>query len=263
MATAVRNRHAAQLHVNDIPQTDFLQINTRLAPVRRRQSTPSAQLRARSPRRRRTLRRSRPGHPHLPGPAARRARPAALLPLHPRQPPRRCLARTRPLPGAAPHHRRGRLGGACEFWAFSDLPMPERVAPYAARVLRRLGFRVRLRTGTHDEDERLPARTREAIGVIPSNWYADFPSPSTFFDTFLSCRPASAGGLFCDPTLDRWTRQARVLEATNPAVPTPPGRRSTAAPSTKPPGRRSSTPVPSISSQPASTTTSTTPSGDS
>ena len=95
--------------------------------------------------------------------------------------------------------------------------MPERVAPYAARVLRRLGFRVRLRTGTHDEDERLPARTREAIGVIPSNWYADFPSPSTFFDTFLSCRPASAGGLFCDPTLDRWTRQARVLEATNPS----------------------------------------------
>jgi peptide/nickel transport system substrate-binding protein len=107
-------------------------------------------------------------------------------------------------------------GARVTMWIFTDVPLPDGVARHAAHVLRQLGMRVRVRTGTHADYARLPRAERDAVGLVPVGWYADFPSPATFFDTFFTCRSATTGGWFCDPTLERWMRHARALEATDP-----------------------------------------------
>jgi hypothetical protein len=74
---------------------------------------------------------------------------------------------------------------------------------------------VTIRSGGHADHARLSRRRFAAIDVIPSSWYADYPSPSSFVNTFLSCRSATAGGFWCDPGLDRLLRRAHALEATD------------------------------------------------
>jgi YVTN family beta-propeller protein len=217
LATEIANRHAAQLHINDVPQTDFLQLNPRGTPFRdvrvrrafnlaldRReiveryggpdQATPTCQVLPHGVRARRDY-----------CPYTRDPRPDGVW----RGPD---LRRARRLVAAS-----GTAGARVTIWSFSDGLGPDGIDRRATDVLRALGFRVRLRSGTHHDYERLPERERDAIDVIPSSWYADFPSPSTFFDTFLACRSATAGGFYCDPTLDRMMRRARAIEATDPA----------------------------------------------
>jgi ABC-type transport system substrate-binding protein len=102
-------------------------------------------------------------------------------------------------------------------WRFTDLPMPSRVVGELKAALRRLGYRPRVRAGSHAAYARLPRAELAAIDVIPASWLADFPSPATFFDTFLACRSVTAGGFSCDPGLDALLRRARRREAVDPA----------------------------------------------
>jgi peptide/nickel transport system substrate-binding protein len=50
------------------------------------------------------------------------------------------------------------------------------------------------------------------------SWWADIPSPSQWTQ-LLSCDALDNGPpRFCDPTVDRWTRRAQLLQRSNPAA---------------------------------------------
>jgi peptide/nickel transport system substrate-binding protein len=111
----------------------------------------------------------------------------------------------------------GVRGAHIELWAFrDDASIPPTVISYIASVLRRLGFRVHLGWTTHAGFDRLPPSVRRRIQLLPNAWYADFPTPSDFFDLYIACNGAYNGGRFCDPDLDRSMQRAGALEVTDP-----------------------------------------------
>ena len=71
---------------------------------------------------------------------------------------------------------------------------------------------------------RLPdSRKRAQIGWF--TWLQDFPAPSSFIDSLLSCRafvPASKFNLnmseFCNANIDRQIKRAYLLQTSNPAA---------------------------------------------
>ena len=204
MATEIANRHAGQLHLIDVPDTDFLQLNQRGAPfrdVRVRRAFNLAIDRREAVRLYGGPRGARPTCQVLPR-GVRARRDYCPYP-HDERRARRLVAAS------------GMAGARVVIWQFSDVALADGVVRHAMRTLTRLGFRVTIRSGTHADYARLSRRRLAAIDVIPSSWYADYPSPSSFFDTFLSCRSATAGGLWCDPGLDRLVRRAHALEATD------------------------------------------------
>jgi peptide/nickel transport system substrate-binding protein len=123
------------------------------------------------------------------------------------------LAKARQLVAAS-----GTKGQRVTLW-FPDIPAGRRNGVYFVSVLNRLGFRTRLRLLPHNGAETwLP--TRQA-GV--SGWGVDYPSPGNLFAQF-SCSsyhadPRANFNLagFCNPRIDKLTRQARALETTDPA----------------------------------------------
>jgi peptide/nickel transport system substrate-binding protein len=204
MAAEIGNRHTGQLHLIDVPLTDFLQLNPRGAPfgsVGVRRAFNLALDRRQVMRLYGGPRQVRPTCQVLPR-GVRGRRDYCPYPYD-EQRARRLVASS------------GAAGAHVVVWRFTDVPLPYGVVRYAARVLARLGFRVTLRSGSHADYGRLSRRQFAAIDVIPSDWYADYPSPSSFFDTFLTCRSATAGGFWCDPALDRLVRRAQALEATD------------------------------------------------
>jgi peptide/nickel transport system substrate-binding protein len=80
---------------------------------------------------------------------------------------------------------------------------------YAASVLRRLGYRVRIHLVPHDHID----APLETIQVIPSAWGGD--TPNGMLSTWFSCDGPSVHGWFCDPVIDRWLRSARALNSTD------------------------------------------------
>ena len=204
MATEIANRHAGQLHLIDIPQTDFLQLNPRGAPFRDVRVRRALNL---AVDRREVVR--------LYG-GPRGARPTCqVLPRGVRARRDYC-----PYPHDEPRALRlvaasGMAGARVVVWQFSDVPLADGVVRHAVHALTRLGFRVTLRSGSHTDYARLSRQQLAAIDVIAASWYADYPSPSSFFDTFLSCGSATAGGFWCDPGLDRLVRRAHALEASD------------------------------------------------
>jgi peptide/nickel transport system substrate-binding protein len=78
-------------------------------------------------------------------------------------------------------------------------------------VLRRLGFRTRVRIVSHASPAPL---TESPIQLIPAGWLDT--TPYNFLGPWFSCNGAANAGFFCDPALDRTIRLARSLEATNP-----------------------------------------------
>lgn len=99
-----------------------------------------------------------------------------------------------------------------------SLPGPG-VAPYVASVLRRLGYRVRLRAieGFSEYFDTIDDPRRMGDAAI-SGWVADYAAPYGFVNRQFSCdvrrAPNYAG--FCDPRVDRKTQRALELQATDP-----------------------------------------------
>jgi hypothetical protein len=75
---------------------------------------------------------------------------------------------------------------------------------------------------SHSDYNRLSAAEQASLQVFPFNWYSDFPSPATFFQTLLPCRPqpvrsasrrARIVGGTCKEVLNGRTQQALQQEA--------------------------------------------------
>ena len=119
---------------------------------------------------------------------------------------------------------------------------PPRFAPvlrYAGEVLKRLGYRVRIREFPDvDRYYRYVEDTRNRAQLGFAFWGADFLSPSGFFESFRCDRPASAGvnfSRFCNHAVDagfdaahaahgteanaRWAALDRRVAAASPAIP--------------------------------------------
>jgi ABC-type oligopeptide transport system substrate-binding subunit len=57
---------------------------------------------------------------------------------------------------------------------------------------------------------RLPAKAQGSFDVFPLGWYADFPSPATFFQTLLPC---FVRGRVCEQALDHQIDRTLLEEA--------------------------------------------------
>jgi ABC-type transport system substrate-binding protein/DNA-binding SARP family transcriptional activator len=103
--------------------------------------------------------------------------------------------------------------------------IPERpTGHYLVSVLDRLGYRASLRVISDPVTyvrQLYDSRRHAQIGWF--SWYEDFPAPSDFIGTLLTCRsfvPASQANLnaaeFCDPRIDAQVTQALALETRLP-----------------------------------------------
>jgi peptide/nickel transport system substrate-binding protein len=120
------------------------------------------------------------------------------------------LARARRLVAAS-----GTRGMLVTVWGWTDDPyFPHATTQRIAATLRRLGYRTRIRSVSHDFLDDAPARVFADMTVIPVGWL-DF-SAYGFFAPWLSCRGAHAHGWFCDPRIDRDMRRASAVEAIQP-----------------------------------------------
>jgi peptide/nickel transport system substrate-binding protein len=110
----------------------------------------------------------------------------------------------------------GTTGARVTLWSFTDNPYPSSAfwRPIS-RALRQIGLRVRVLAGGHDAYANLSPGARAAIGIIPTGWYADYPSPSNFYDTFIGCRATLAPRFYCDRQLDHQMHRAGALESSD------------------------------------------------
>jgi peptide/nickel transport system substrate-binding protein len=109
----------------------------------------------------------------------------------------------------------GTRGDRVTVWGWTDDPaISPRLATYTAGVLRRLGYRTRVRLVAHATFDSLPLAVRRSVQLIPAGWL-DF-TPYNFIAPWLSCTGANTHGNFCGPALDREMRRARALEASDP-----------------------------------------------
>jgi len=121
------------------------------------------------------------------------------------------LARARRLVQAS-----GTRGTPVTVWGWTDDPYaPPRIARDAASVLRKLGYRTRIRLVSHAYLASPPAHIFARIQVGPPVGWTDVTAYN-FFAPWLSCNGAGDHGWFCDPRLDRRMRRANRLEASAP-----------------------------------------------
>jgi len=215
LRSEVQTQHAAQLHSDPVPETDFFILNTRRSPfndvsVRRAlnyaldrrviaetyggpaAATPTCQLLP----------------PGLPG--YRRYCPYTSDPSLGGTWNGPDLARARRLVAAS-----GTRGARITVWGFTD---DATIRPSAvrdvARVLRRLGYRVRVRLRTHAQAFRHPGRVAgHQIG--PAGWSAAFPSAGDFLSPWIPCNGFHNDHRFCDPRVDEEMRRATSRELTD------------------------------------------------
>jgi YVTN family beta-propeller protein len=214
LVPALRRRVAGQLHSSVIPTTDFFQINTMLRPfddVRVRRAFNFALDRAKIVR--------IYGGPDLAAPTCQVLPPG--VPGYRRYCPYTAtpgpagswrgpdLARAQRLVAAS-----ATRGQRITVWGWTDDPtISPGVVRYAAGVLRRLGYRVRVRLVPHAFFADAPASLFRTIQVIATAWG---DKTYGFFDTWFGCEGAYNHDWFCDAPLDRQNLRARSLAATNP-----------------------------------------------
>ena len=92
--------------------------------------------------------------------------------------------------------------------------IPPELPSYVASVLRALGYRTTLHLAPNASVPgamlaRFPINTH-------GDWLADYPDPSSYIPSFLTCNGAQNHHLFCNPTIDRQVRRAESLELTAP-----------------------------------------------
>jgi YVTN family beta-propeller protein len=127
------------------------------------------------------------------------------------------LAKARALIAAS-----GTRGMRITVFSWADKPWPGR---YAATLLRSLGYRVTIRSGSGYDYFGLAfdSRTRAQTGTW--EWISDYPAASGFFSPILTCasflpnNPANSNASqFCDPRIDRQVARATTEQLTNPVA---------------------------------------------
>ena len=214
---ALTTRHASQVHTNPQAATIALFLNTRLPPfdhpdVRRALNYAADRAAAVTalggPEVAQTTCQILP--PHFPGyrpycPFSAGTSPVWTAPD---------LAKARALVA-----RSGTRGMKIRYWSWGGLGA---LGPYAARLLRSLGYRVSLKTiaGTNYFPEAYDSRSRAQIGTY--EWITDYPTASGFFNALFTCAsyaPASAvnnnASEFCDPRIDRQVGHALAQQVTS------------------------------------------------
>ncbi len=212
----LRRRRPAQLHGNVIPETDFVQIDTRRPPfddVRVRQAINLAidrrevvQLYGGG---------ARPTCQILP-PDVPGYRHYCPYPYDP--------SRARKLIGAA-----GARGAQVRIGAFSDdATVSPAVVRYLASALRRIGLAPTVEWTTH-------AGISKRHDLVPQGWLADYPAASTFFTPYLECdgaynRVISATRVSTAGSRLRPRPRASIQSVRGRSEQPPTGERSTARP---------------------------------
>jgi peptide/nickel transport system substrate-binding protein len=98
------------------------------------------------------------------------------------------------------------------------------VGAYLVRLLTGLGYRATLHTVSVSDFYHAISYPGREIQIGLANFGSDFPSPSTFFVSALSCLSASQSPAtsnfaeYCNPGLDRMAGQAQAAELTDPAA---------------------------------------------
>ena len=85
---------------------------------------------------------------------------------------------------------------------------------YIARVLRALGYRVRVRLIPFASVT--PAMNDSFQISNEGSWIPAYPDPSSYVPAFFSCGGSNSNDYFCNPAIDREMRHAELLELTDP-----------------------------------------------
>jgi peptide/nickel transport system substrate-binding protein len=193
-------RHRAQLHIFPQTETDFMTLNTRVAPfddVRVRQALNLAVDRSAVAR--------LYGGREFATPTCQLL-PPGLLGYHHFCPYTTSLVRARRL--VAESHTRGER---VVVWGLNDGSGLALAVPYVVHVLRRLGYRASSHLVSDYPAGQLAYRTIQiaATGDLDN-------SPGNFFETWAACNSAAAHGWACDPAVDRTIQKDAALEASDP-----------------------------------------------
>jgi YVTN family beta-propeller protein len=108
----------------------------------------------------------------------------------------------------------GTRGERVTLWGTpNDYAVQNGTVHYVVRLLRSLGYRASARVVRPSYFNAHPGVFRR-IQLTPPGWADD--RPSNFFATWLTCKASYNHRWFCDPAVDRGVRRAQTLEATDP-----------------------------------------------
>jgi YVTN family beta-propeller protein len=94
--------------------------------------------------------------------------------------------------------------------------IPAGVPEYFAKVLRELGYRVRLHILPFPQIT--PAMWRSFQISTDGDWVANYPDPASYLPLFFACNGGNSNGYFCDPNVDREMDRAELLSLTDPSA---------------------------------------------
>jgi peptide/nickel transport system substrate-binding protein len=217
LRSEIEIHHAAQLRINPVLGTEFLQIDTRVAPfddLRVRRALNYAIDRDRVARLFGGASLARPTCQILP-PGLPGYRRYCSYTRDPRRDGRWAgpdLATARRLVAAS-----GTAGARINVWAVNDdCCIPASVFHYVAGVLRALGYRTHVRVVSSSAHSKRLEKSEHDVPLIPITWFGGELGAADFLQTWFACDGAETHGRFCDPQLDRLMRGALSLEGTNP-----------------------------------------------
>jgi YVTN family beta-propeller protein len=210
----VQTHFAAQAHLLLTTDTDFLQLNTTIAPFDRLPVRQALNLAVN-----RTAVVRMYGGPQAATPTCqvlppgilgyRRFCPYTLAPTAGGRWHAPDLARARRLVAAS-----GTRGDKITIWGASNGGVLGTAVPrYAARVLRALGYRTSVLLVSSTQLYGAPPSRLREMQILPAGWLGF--SPYEFFGDLLTCAAALDRNWFCAPSLDRSIRQAEALEVTD------------------------------------------------
>lgn len=212
----VETQYASQEHVNPLTGTTYLFLNTKVPPfddIRARRALNYAANRAAGVRISSRANGAQPTCQILPPnfPGYRRYCPYTLRPGMSGEWTSPDLERANQLVDASASR-----GAVVTVW------VPENhqgEAPFAATLLRSLGYRARIKRVSNDvyynpAKGPLNPRRRAQAGLF--SWFADYPAASNYFGTFFSCRAPSNWSQFCDRGIEAEIQRALKLQSNDP-----------------------------------------------
>jgi YVTN family beta-propeller protein len=110
----------------------------------------------------------------------------------------------------------GTIGEPVNVWGASDNAyVPSTVPAYVGRILRALGYRVRLHLVPFAT---ITEKMRQRFQLsVDGDWVANYPDPSSYLPQFFGCSGGNSNGYYCNPQLDRKMQQAGLLQLSDPA----------------------------------------------